>query len=290
MIWSTDGASFGLISRRSLESIFFHHPHASVHVFSNTLPAGFFGDFTSAGFVIHLERYNLTQLLQDTPAAAWLTQLARWREGPYFYSHVTDVMRLALIYREGGVYMDMDMLLVRPLRLALVPSTLTHPPPTGAASEVLGNAIGIESYIDGDTSRPILNGALLIFEPGSSFILSALHEFATTYKPELWGWNGPELLTRVHLSCATSQQGHSRVQIEPPVAFYPVHWLDVPLFASRTQLERQYRLWDTIRQSSYAVHLWNRKTAEVAVSRQSLLHRILEMWVVLPRHSASLYK
>ena len=102
LLWSTNASSFDLRARRCIESVLFHHPNATVRVYSNELPAGFFGEFRRAGYSVHVERFDVEALLRSTPAAPWLARLDEWRQGPYFYSHLTDALRLALLYREGG--------------------------------------------------------------------------------------------------------------------------------------------------------------------------------------------
>ena len=86
MLWSTDAASFGLVSRRAVESIFYHHPRATLRVFSNTLPNDFFAMLNAAGFAARVERYNLSQLLGGTPAAPWLARIGPSRETPIYSS------------------------------------------------------------------------------------------------------------------------------------------------------------------------------------------------------------
>jgi len=284
MLWSTDAASFGLVSRRAVESIFYHHKRSTLRVFSNTLPLDFFAMLTAAGFAARVERYDLSQLLNGTPAAQWLARLGEWRQGPYFFSHVTDALRLALLYREGGVYLDADVLLVRPLRLAGVPSTLSHPPIEGSPFAALRNSIGVEAFEGRWIRRPVLNGAVLVFEAGAPFLWSAMHEFAASYDPLLWGWNGPELLTRVHVQCTF--QGSAAVQIVPREAFYPIYWQEVGVYASGEQLSRQQRAWSTIERRAYTAHLWNQKSARLSAHPHSLLYRLLHRWVVLPAWSA----
>ena len=70
-------------------------------------------------------------------------------------------------------------------------------------------------------------------------------------------------------------------QVEPPEAFYPIHWSDVQDFIG-PRLDEQRQVWRTIKLSSYAVHLWNRKAADVSLDRRSLYHRLLHTWTVLP--------
>uniref|UniRef100_A0A6S9V4Q1 Alpha 1,4-glycosyltransferase domain-containing protein n=1 Tax=Chrysotila carterae TaxID=13221 RepID=A0A6S9V4Q1_CHRCT len=229
LLWSTDESQFRLVSKRALEAIFFHHPYASVRVFSNTLPLDFLSPLSAAGFRASVHRYNLSELLAETPAAAWISSTQpEAEEGPYYYSHLTDVLRLALLYKEGGVYLDSDVLLLRPFRLADVPTTHASLAPA-AATAPMRNAIGIESYTGSSWSpfrNHVLNGAVLVFPPSSPFLWNAMDEFARTYNPKLWGWNGPELLTRVHARCGFG--GDDEVQ---------VHWRVRTQLALSTRFE-----------------------------------------------------
>ena len=75
------------------------------------------------------------------------------------------------------------------------------------------------------------------------------------------------------------------VQLLPPEAFYPFHFLQAAAYASRgdaDQRRRHQRMWRRISRRAYAAHLWNRKTAPSVVERGSLLHRLLSTFTVLP--------
>lgn len=299
LLWTTAATDFTLRSRRCLESLLFHHPRATVRVFSNSLPPSAIAPLRAAGYAVSVQGYDVAELLRGTPAAPWLLRLAEWEKAPYWYSHLTDVLRLALLWREGGVYVDTDVVLMRPL-----------PWP-------LPLAMGIESFVRGDPSSPILNGAVLLVPSRRSPLLwVAMHEFASTYHPELWGWNGPELLTRVVLRCAgafsnapsgarltaagneslshgsgavvgaRSSSGASRVLLLPPEVFYPIHWKDVAAYTGAEDLARQERMWRRIERRALAVHLWNRKTAALALHPRSVLYRVLSAFPVLPLEGA----
>ena len=170
LLWSTSASSFTLRSRRCIESIFFHHPRAAVRVYSNELPQDFFHQFTELSFDITLHTYDLTKLLTGTPAEPWLSRLSEWRRGPYFYSHVTDAVRLALLFRVGGVYLDSDVIVTRPFRLAAEGGVqLGRRQPTGREMHPLRNALGIESYEGlGGLHGPTLNGAVMAFDRGAT--------------------------------------------------------------------------------------------------------------------------
>eukprot|EP00959_Pyramimonas_sp_CCMP1952_P019325 408521-Pyramimonas_sp.AAC.1 len=48
-------------------------------------------------------------------------------------------------------------------------------------------------------------------------------EFNTTYRIDSWGWNGPELVTRV----AGRFPRGTELHILPTIGFYPIHWAKV---------------------------------------------------------------
>ena len=296
VIWSTNTASFGLVPRRCLESIFYHHPRATVTLFSNdlspptaaeTLPV--LRDLLSLGYDIRLRPYNLSEVLFGTPVAPWLARLEEWRRGRFFYSHVTDALRIALLFRYGGVYLDADVILVRPLRIAGMESTMHRPPPRGAAYADLRDALGVQTYNgrpatsfpDGDAppgEHPQLNGAVLVFPARHSrFLWAAMAEFARSYNPNMWACVGPELLTRVALQLCAGPGG-APVQAHRLEAFYPFPWSVVRQLAANPAGEHgqeQRRGWARISQRAYTAHLWNSDSAWVTIEEGSLLHRLV---------------
>ena len=289
LLWSTGAASFGLRPRRTIESILHHHPRATLLVFSNLLPDGFFGAFSRLSYDVRVCRYDAAQLLEGTPAQPWLAHLDEWRKGPYFYSHVTDALRLALLLRVGGVYLDFDVLLARPIRTddgrptAPAPAASLPPPPPPPPSSLprLRDALGIESYDGlGGLRGPTLNGAVMVFERRSRFVWNCLDDFAAQYMADRWSWNGPELLTRVRLRC--DGVDGAQVQLEPRESFYPIYWKGLEAFADGRHPDADRQMWDTIRERSFAVHVWNRKTAGITFANGSLLHRLHNTWTVLP--------
>jgi lactosylceramide 4-alpha-galactosyltransferase len=293
LLWSTNVTSFTLRSRRCLESIVYHHPRSTVRIYSNELPLDFFSNFQARGFDLRVVRYNAHELLQGTPAAPWLERLEEWRAGPYYYSHVTDAIRLALLFKVGGVYLDTDVLVSSAFRLSpsprLAPSDGTAPMQAERARangerRALHDALGIESFADPRTGQLTLNGAVMAFERGSRFLWNALDEFATNYRAAEWSWNGPELLTRVQARCAAS--GGAVVQVEPPETFYPLHWKQVEEYADGRHTTADAEMWKIIEKRSYAVHVWNRKTAGLRFAKGSLLYRLHNEWTVLPSREA----
>ena len=74
------------------------------------------------------------------------------------------------------------------------------------------------------------------------------------------------------------------MQVEPPEAFYPLHWEAVAQYADGAHAASDAEAWATISARSYTVHVWNRKTAGLTFARGSLLHRLHNTFMVLPGH------
>ena len=105
---------------RSVESIFHHHSTSNLIIHSNTLPQGIFDALTEVGYSVNVERYTLEELLEGSPAEDFIYKLEEARKGPYWVYNESDLLRLLALYKWGGVYMDTDIILVRPL------SSLAH--------------------------------------------------------------------------------------------------------------------------------------------------------------------
>ena len=150
--------------QRTVESIFHHHPTAKVNIYSNTLPQGLFNVFTEAGYFIRVQKYKLESLLKGTIAEGFIRKLDMARRGPFWYTNESNLLRIFLLYLFGGIYMDTDIIVVRPLH------SLTN------------NSIGWQ-----DRGSVNLNGAFLKFERGNAFLEACIKEFVPMYNGNVWG-------------------------------------------------------------------------------------------------------
>jgi hypothetical protein len=89
---------------RSVESAFVTHRTACV-IFLSTLPLEnrFMSALQDRGYnLLILDQFDVTSLLKYTPTEVWYYKVDEWRKGQYFFSHFTDLMRLAILYKFGG--------------------------------------------------------------------------------------------------------------------------------------------------------------------------------------------
>lgn len=175
MIFTTPPETVTWRIMRAVEAIFYHHPNAKVIMHSRTLPqvGSPFDIFVETGynFVIHF--YEFEQLLKDSEVLSdedteqFLDVLEERRTAQFWYSHETDLVRMLLMDEYGGVYLDTDQHIVQ------------------AFPKALTNVLGWQD--DGN----MVNGALMMFDKGGSFIRQALKESVDiairSYHPDNWG-------------------------------------------------------------------------------------------------------
>ena len=169
---------------------------------------------------------------------------------PYWYSHVTDFIRLAVLYNEGGVYVDTDVLVLK------------------SFASLGNNVIGLQSMNK-------LNGAVMKFEKGSEYIKACLEEYIATYDPTVWNSNGPALLSRVRARPRFHRQPQL-VRVLPPDAFYPFRGgrlIDELCFKSTAPAKRSKTL-ARIERHSYALHLNGRWSTQLVAQNGSVCDRL----------------
>ncbi|KAI5246286.1 Alpha-1,4-N-Acetylglucosaminyltransferase, partial [Manis pentadactyla] len=142
----------------------------------------------------------------------------------------SDACRLAIIWKYGGIYMDTDVISIRP--------------------------IPEENFLAAQSSRYSSNG-VFGFLPRHPFLWECVENFLEHYNSDIWGNQGPNLMTRMlKLWCKlrdfqeVSDLGCQNLSFLHPHRFYPI---------SYPQWRRYYEVWDPEPSFnySYALHLWN---------------------------------
>ncbi|CAG8461714.1 1991_t:CDS:2 [Acaulospora colombiana] len=118
LCWTTDSSTFQERHYKTIELIWVHTPNAIVFVLTTTLPDDFFAVYKKQGYQIYVIKFNKGLLLDrqwflGPNSKKWLQDWNRWENTQFFFSHITDYMRYLLLYKYGGMYMDMDALWIR---------------------------------------------------------------------------------------------------------------------------------------------------------------------------------
>lgn len=148
-----------------------------------------------------------------------------------YWLHVSsDASRLAIIWKYGGIYMDTDVISIRP--------------------------IPDENFLAAQSSKVSSNG-VFGFSPHHPFLWACMENFVEHYNSGIWGNQGPRLITRMlKLWCKlrdfkeVSDLKCQNMSFLHPHRFYPI---------SYSQWKSYYEVWDPEPSfnNSYALHLWN---------------------------------
>jgi hypothetical protein len=118
-MWSQDSSMFRGRHQLALESVLIHHPQATLIIFSSTLNDSHVClPYRHRGYHV----YSFTISLEHIVEWKWylgnqsrdFLQHSNWL-GAHSHSHMRDYLRLLLLYRYGGTFLNMDTVLLRPL-------------------------------------------------------------------------------------------------------------------------------------------------------------------------------
>ncbi|XP_059620048.1 lactosylceramide 4-alpha-galactosyltransferase-like [Phlebotomus argentipes] len=192
---------------------------------------------------IHFRNVNLWNYAVGTPIADWI------RDGQIFYSsymnsHVSDFLRYLSLYKWGGTYLDLDVIVK--VNFDTVPSNYA-----GAESEDFVAAGIINLDYDGF---------------GHEIAEMCLSDFQLNFNGDDWGNNGPGVITRVlRKVCQTDRplfmtRDRCRgFKVFPINAFYAIGWKDWRHFFSEKKTKEVLEL---VNNKSIVVHFWNKHSSK----------------------------
>ncbi|KAM4693593.1 alpha-1,4-N-acetylglucosaminyltransferase-like [Discoglossus pictus] len=178
---------------------------------------------------VYLFPLAMEEVFKDTPLLPWYLKVNPSQER--YWTHVSsDGSRLALIWKYGGIYMDTDIISIKQIK--------------------------IKDFLVAESAPYSSNGAFG-FSPRQDFTWLCMDNFVKNYRGDVWGNQGPLLLTRI-LKQFCSLQGYTAVEdimcgnitYMNPKRFYPIEC---------SAWESYYRVWDKVPtfDDSYSLHLWN---------------------------------
>lgn len=270
---------FGNRELLAVESVFKSHPNACLVIVSNSLDSNkglqILKPFSDSGFRVMAIAPDFDYLFHNTPAEAWFFGLQKGNVRPGAVSigqNLSNLLRLALLYKFGGIYLDTDVIVLR------------------SFSE-LKNVIGAQT-IDlqtGNWSR--LNNAVLVFDKNHPLLLKFIQEFALTFDGNKWGHNGPYLVSRVVSRVGEKPNLDFNFTVVTPSSFYPVNWSRIrSIFRGpKDEVHSKWLLTKLkhIRSQSFALHLWNSQSRRLKVQKGSIIDHIMSNFTICYNSSSS---
>ncbi|XP_049266866.1 lactosylceramide 4-alpha-galactosyltransferase-like [Rhipicephalus sanguineus] len=184
------------------------------------------------------------EVFQGTPLGSWY-ESGILNKSAFPVEHLADALRLALLYKQGGVYLDIDVIVMR---------SFDSLPPCVCQSPV-------------DHGDMVSNG-FLAFRRGDPFLLHLMQRARQVYKPKEWSSIGPRLLRQVTLDRCGGRQVNEllgrRCGGDTGFTVLP-HWIFLPVpydrwesfFVANTSREA----W-LMSSASYVMHVYNKMSSK----------------------------
>lgn len=274
MTWIAKVGSFGRREIMAVESVFKAHPNGCLMILSRTMDSvqGYriLKPLLDRGFKVLAVAPDFPFLVKNTPAEAWLDDMKSGKKDPGeipLAQNLSNLLRLAVLYKYGGVYLDTDFIVLRSFK-------------------GLKNTIGAQSIDVVSKNWTRLNNAVLVFDMNHPLVLKFIEEFALTFDGNKWGHNGPYMVSRV-VRGVEGRAGYN-FTILPPMAFYPVDWMKIGSLFKLPKDSAEWRwieakVWQLKRQT-YGVHLWNKQSSKLMVEEGSVMGRLMAENCVLCKH------
>ncbi|CAI9097328.1 OLC1v1033722C1 [Oldenlandia corymbosa var. corymbosa] len=276
MTWISPAKSFRDRQFLVLDSLFKNNPNACLIILSKELDSGpgrlILKPLIDRGYRVAAFDPDLKSLFKNTPVEAWLKDIQGGNKdagGIPLAQNLSNLMRLAALYKYGGVYLDTDFIVLRDF-------------------SGLRNAIGAQSMEkNGKWTR--LNNAVLIFDKNHPLLYEFMKEFQRYFDGSKWGHNGPYLVSRV-IERVTKQKRYN-FTVLPPKAFYPVDWTRIDGFFKRPN-DPAFVKWAEAKlhrfkkgNETYGIHLWNRQTGRMKIEKGSIMAELISHHcIICPKH------
>jgi len=228
----------------AIESAALMNPHHDIYVtFSSP------GTIGSDKLVQHLLTYpnikfvylNFGAYTKNTPIESLYRQ-DLLDKSEYAESHASDILRYLTLWKFGGIYLDLDIVVVKSLENLKL------------------NFAAIESDVN-------VAAGIMGFENngyGKMLAESCVLDLAYNYKPHEWGNNGPGVISRLSRKLCNTHFAKDMVDADcnnftlyPSKLFYPIRWQDWKLYFNQERVANVMEMC----QDAYVIHVWNKHSS-----------------------------
>ena len=237
----------------AIESAAFHNPSANVYILTIRAVADkqYLRLFQIYKNIIWMKLVP-NELFLDTPLMKWW-QTGHLAQSKFMTAHLSDAVRLALLWKYGGFYSDLDTITIKSFQTLI--------------------GVNGAGFLNG--KMPSLANGFLHFNARHPFIHLVMTNFASDYQPSIWGHNGPILLRRcMKLFCNVNDiyksliltdknENNCSINVYPQEYFYPYNNYQLD-FLFKNELLNITRL-----KSTYSVHFYGKVSSTFSVNARN---------------------
>ncbi|CAG9798768.1 unnamed protein product [Chironomus riparius] len=199
---------------------------------------------------VHLNYLNITKYAENTPLEDWILTNKLF-ESQYLISHTSDVLRFLSLFKFGGTYLDLDIVMLKSLNNQ-------KPHNFAAAESHIAVAVGI-IHMEGKTGHEIAE--------------MCLNDLKKNFNGKNWSNNGPYVLTRVLYEICRTKDIQQMIdkdictnfRVLPIEDCYDIGWSELHKFFKPEYLnETLGRISDAL-----MTHVWNKDSARIPLSKEA---------------------
>ncbi|KZS12678.1 lactosylceramide 4-alpha-galactosyltransferase [Daphnia magna] len=242
----------------AVESAAKHNPDRPVQLFIRPLKDGCLGDgrqssshpsalFHNPPWLDVLSHYpNVAAILLNedhyfsgTPLQDWY-RAGQWLESQHEVAHLSDYIRILTLYKGGGLYLDTDILTLKPYQ-----------------GDVFRNCL-----VYGSSRLEVFSNGVMHLERGHWLSAEIVRLLAAEYDPEAYAYHGPALVSEVMGRMCGVVAGNSKtnqcedVKLLSDRFFYPIEAPFSDAIFNENENKTDVKTLIKIRKA-YGLHLWN---------------------------------
>jgi lactosylceramide 4-alpha-galactosyltransferase len=127
----------------------------------------------------------------------------------------------------------------------------------------------------------VLNGAVMMFDRENEFIKACLLEFFSNFNGNVWGYNGPKLVTRVYNTKSKEHTFSTEVvRSVPREMFYPYYYWDVYDCFNQVNATKVRQRMRALMNQTYVLHYNNHFTSALGEKEGSVCRCLLNAFCV----------
>ncbi|CAO2813599.1 unnamed protein product [Amaranthus hypochondriacus] len=270
MTWISTTTLLGKREMFSLESILKAHPNGCVIIISRIMASkpgkDLIKPLIERGYMILTVAPDFALIFSGTPAQDWLERLMNGRLDPGkipITQNLSNLLRLAVLYKYGGVYFDSDMIILKDV-------------------SKLRNSIGVQEVDEESKTWVSVNNAVLIFDKNHPLLYRFIEEFNSTFDGNLWGFNGPYMASKIVRRYLDDPMYQFNVM--SPMAFYPIDWESLDKYFKDPHgkdLDLAKDMFVKVSKESYGVHLWNRFSKNMRIEKGSVIGKLISSHCII---------
>ncbi|CAG8478486.1 9171_t:CDS:2 [Paraglomus occultum] len=264
MLWVTDQSTFLERHYKTIEMIWVHTPNAVIFVVSTTLPSDFFSHYQKQGYQIHVIKISKDLLIERQwylgwNSRDWLKYWDKWQNSQFFVYHMADFVRYVLLYKYGGMYMDMDALWI-------------HAPPDNQMEFIGSDYSSVDADREWtlDEKNTYLANGVMRLRKGRAMLREITEKALDPSNYSVYCFNcvGPRALT-MYVRDNRKILEQSGLVILPNYILYPRDYLKIPTLLK--QDNKAAAELGSIGKRSWSIHLFGKMTNHLVIESASVV-------------------